>query len=116
MYEKAEKSLVAGRECQWELPPPLPPPTSPPAVPCGQPEAEDAAGCEAMRRRRPVPLRVQQHGQAAVLEGCQGSSAGVTVLQLCPWESSTAPGSARGLSASAPSPWLLFPFVLVGSQ
>lgn len=109
MYEKAEKSLVAGRECQWELPPPLPPPTSPPAVPCGQPEAEDAAGCEAMRRRRPVPLRVQQHGQAAVLEGCQGSSAGVTVLQLCPWESSTAPGSARGLSASAPVLGCYFP-------
>lgn len=114
MYEKAEKSLFAGRECQWELPPPLPPPTSPPAVPCGQPEAEDAAGCEAMRRRRPVPLRVQQHGQAAVLEGCQGS------------RGNCAPAVSLGVKHSSwkcprsqcfsPCPWLLFPFVLVGSQ
>lgn len=54
-------------------------------------------------------------GRLLVLEGCQGSSASLTVLQLAPWESSTALGGARGLGVSAPVLGCLsFPFELAG--
>lgn len=48
------------------------------------------------RMHPPVPLRL------LVLEGCLGSSAGLNLLQLAPWESSVALGGARGLGVSAP--------------
>lgn len=88
-----------------------------------QPEhdGEDAAGCEAVGYEGSgmgagcSPLYHSgcgSVGRLLVQEGCQGSSAGLTVLQLAPWESSTALGGARGLGVSArvlgcrfPSSW-----------